>query len=65
MNGLELESDGLVGSRLALDNTDVFTLGAQLNGSIDEFELDQAERPGDWIGAQYKSQTDQAITFSP
>lgn len=64
-NAIPLQSNILVGPKLSLDSSDMFTLGTQLNGSIDEFELDQSVRKGDWVPAQFKSQSDQAITFSP
>jgi hypothetical protein len=45
--------------------SDSFSLGLGLTGSLDELELDRAVHPIDWIPAEYKSQTDQAITFGP
>ena len=53
---------------LASDPTvDSFTLGPGFQGSLDELELDRdvAHRAPDWIPAEYRSQTDHAIAFSP
>jgi hypothetical protein len=47
-----------------LDVFDSFFLGSVFQGSIDELELEQTAHPVDWIPAEYKAQTDQAITFS-
>ena len=48
-------------------STDSFSLGMGFVGKLDELELDRntAHLSPDWIPAEYKSQTDQAITFSP
>ncbi len=47
--------------------TNSFSLGMGFTGDLDELELDRntAHLSPDWIPAEYKSQTDQAITFSP
>jgi hypothetical protein len=48
-----------------LDVFDSFSLGSVFQGSFDELELEQTAHPVDWIPAEYKAQTDQAITFGP
>jgi hypothetical protein len=50
-------------TRLTPDLTASFTLGGGFQGRIDELELDQQVRVGDWLPAEYKSQTGAAITF--
>jgi biopolymer transport protein ExbB len=58
----------MAGTTLSTDNSnsDSFVLGCGFAGAIDELELYQQHAlPGDWIPAEYRSQSDQAITFMP
>jgi hypothetical protein len=69
-NGVAMTSyqplGGAVSESLAddFDSFDSFFLGTVFQGSFDELELEQTAHPADWIPAEYKAQTDQAITFS-
>jgi hypothetical protein len=63
-NGQTMFSMG-VPQKLLLDSSHSFSLGGTFQGSLDEFEVDQNPPQQDWVSAQYKAQTDMAITFSP